>query len=863
MKPNHHLKYERELKGWSQQEVAQRIGTTALSVSRWERGITVPTTHFRSQLCTLFGKDAQELGLITARDDGDLNRLQNRRSDQNSLSPFPVLDPAIPSSALQASSLVGRDSVFQILKQRLLTHTGALAISGLPGVGKTALALALTADEAIRTHFRDGILWAGLGPEPDAFRLLSRWGTLLGLAPSEMAQVISLDLFAMMLRDVIGKRRLLLVLDDAWEIKTALMFKIGGMHCMHLVTTRFPPLALQFAGEEATTPIHELPEEESVTLLRRLAPAVVMGEEPGNRDIELRELVRSVGGLPLALTLMGKYLQLQAHGGQPRRISTALTLLHRIDQRLQLTAEQAFSERSPSLSAETPLSLKAAIEVSELVLDQRAWEALRALSVFPAKPNSFSENAALTVCACSEEELDRLTDAGLLESAGPGRYTLHQTIADYARLHRSDPVIEARMVRFFVSFVEDSQQDYDLLEQEANNIVAAFDLAAQKGFLRELQQGVNLFAPFLEGRGLYALAEKYLRQAQQAARSSADERSFALTLFHLGRLAELRGDLPSAGRIYQEGLCVARKAACSKTLSYLLAHSGSIAMHRGEYDRAELLLAEGLIVARELKQQQCMGFILWHLGEIACYRGNTREGRELYLRGLELARRSDDWETMGALLQNLGVLAEWSGKYEQARDYYQKGMVSAQKRRNWQRISMLLMNMGMLAFKQHYYKEAERHYKEALELARRIEHRRIESMVLQNLGMLERVRKNYILAQCSLQESLTIARETKHDWLIHETLNEMGELALCQGKMEEAAAIFQEVRAKAEAMGEKELVAVALYGLARIDAANHNEAEAYKKGHASQQMFEQMDFEKGKQIAQWLTTLSREKTIKS
>lgn len=862
MKPNHHLKYERELKGWSQQEVAQRIGTTALSVSRWERGITAPTTHFRSQLCTLFGKDAQELGLIEAHDDDDLKCQQIHLPDQHDFSPSPVLDPAIPSSVLQASALVGRESVFQVLKQHLLTHTGSLAISGLPGVGKTALALALTADETIRAQFRDGILWAGLGPEPDTFRLLSRWGVLLGLAPSEMAQVMSLDLFAMMLRDVIGHRRLLLVLDDAWEIKTALMFKIGGMRCMHLVTTRFPPLALQFAGEEATTPIHELPEEESVTLLRRLAPAVVT-RAPGNRDIELHELVRSVGGLPLALTLMGKYLQLQAHGGQPRRISAALTLLHHIDRRLHLTAEQAFSERSPSLSAEAPLSLEAVIEVSELVLDQRARAALRALSVFPAKPNSFSECAALTVCACSEEELDHLTDAGLLESAGPGRYTLHQTIADYARLHRSDPSVEARMVHFFVSFLEASQQDYELLDQEANNIVAAFDLAAQKGLLCELQQGVNLFAPFLEDRGLYALAEKYLEQAQQAARSSGDEKGLALTLFYLGRLTGLRGDLPSAERIYQEGLSTARRAACSETLSYLLAHSGSVAMHRGEYDRAELLLTEGLIVARELKQQRCMGFILWHLGEIACYRGNIREGRGLYLQGLELARRSDDWETMGALLQNLGVLAEWSGKYEQARDYYQEGMTSAQKRRDWQRISMLLMNMGMLAFRQHCYQEAEKHYKEALELARKIEHRRIESMVLQNLGMLERVRRNYTQAQCYLQDSLNIARETKHDWLIHETLNEVGELALSQGKMEEAAAIFQEVQTKAEAMGEKELIAAALYGLARVDAANHNNVEAYEKGSASQQMFEHMDFEKGKQIAQWLTTLSREKIIKS
>ena len=62
--PNRQLKQERELRCWSQLEVADQIGTTSLNVSRWERGITFPTPHFRQELCTLFGKRAEELGLL-------------------------------------------------------------------------------------------------------------------------------------------------------------------------------------------------------------------------------------------------------------------------------------------------------------------------------------------------------------------------------------------------------------------------------------------------------------------------------------------------------------------------------------------------------------------------------------------------------------------------------------------------------------------------------------------------------------------------------------------------------------------------------------------------------------------------------
>src|SRR5579864_1500598 len=68
--PNRQLRQERERRCWSQLEIADQIGTTSLNVSRWERGITFPTAHFRQKLCTLFGKSAGELGLLQTGDYG-------------------------------------------------------------------------------------------------------------------------------------------------------------------------------------------------------------------------------------------------------------------------------------------------------------------------------------------------------------------------------------------------------------------------------------------------------------------------------------------------------------------------------------------------------------------------------------------------------------------------------------------------------------------------------------------------------------------------------------------------------------------------------------------------------------------------
>lgn len=65
--PNEVLQEARLLRGWTQQEVANRIGTTTVNISRWERGVTSPSPYFRKQLCLLFEKDEGALGLFLAK----------------------------------------------------------------------------------------------------------------------------------------------------------------------------------------------------------------------------------------------------------------------------------------------------------------------------------------------------------------------------------------------------------------------------------------------------------------------------------------------------------------------------------------------------------------------------------------------------------------------------------------------------------------------------------------------------------------------------------------------------------------------------------------------------------------------------
>src|SRR5579863_6123346 len=476
-KPNLRLKEERELRGWSQKFVADEIGADRYYLSRWEHGTASPSPYYRQKLCTLFGMNARELGLL--QEDSRERPKEAAREEKPgrimlASPPDVISDPAIPPLLVGERGLVGRDEVLQQIKKHLCSGQGIAfnALNGLPGVGKTSLAATLAQDDDVLAHFRGGVLWVGLGPAPNVLSLLSRWGMLLGLSSAEISRLSTIEEWTEALRILIGTRKLLLVIDDAWRIEAAQAFQVGGNHCAYLVTTRFPQIALRFAGSD-TIVVRELDEEEGVTLLARFAPELVHSD-----PAQARSLVRAVGGLPLALTIMGGYLRTQSYSGQPRRIEAATRRLLDANERLLLTRPQALAERSPSQPRDTPVSLQTVIAVGEKQLDEQVRHALHALAVFPSKPNSFSEEAACAVSATTVEALDFLTDAGLLEGSGPGRYTLHQTIADYARNQLTSISPYERMATYFASWVEAHARDYEALEQESANVFAALEAAS-------------------------------------------------------------------------------------------------------------------------------------------------------------------------------------------------------------------------------------------------------------------------------------------------------------------------------------------------------------------------------------------------
>jgi hypothetical protein len=323
------------------------------------------------------------------------------------------------------------------VKQCLLQdHSLALmALSGLPGIGETTLAAALTMDQEIQAHFRDGILWAGLGSQPDILGVLARWGKLLGVVPSQVENLNSRESWGQALRAAIGSRHLLLVIDDAQTTQDVLALRVGGTECVYLLTTCLTEAA--FTQQDAIV-VPQLKDTSAMALLAQFVPELVEQDFEGTQA-----LVRTAYGLPLTLTLMGKYLASQDFHEQSQPLQAALAQFHDTEQRLRGVAGQ----HCASLAESTPLSLLTAIALCHQQLSPQAHAALCTLATaFRPKPHSFSEEAALAVSQQPLEILDELWDVGLLESCGPGRYSLHQTIADYARALDEAPVAQQQLV---------------------------------------------------------------------------------------------------------------------------------------------------------------------------------------------------------------------------------------------------------------------------------------------------------------------------------------------------------------------------------------------------------------------------------
>lgn len=199
------------------------------------------------------------------------------------------------------ANFLGRERLMDSLIRGLLSgRERSLALEGSAGIGKTTLAVSLASDQGVLRHFKDGVLWGGLGKQPDVMNCLEIWATALN---KDISGLATLAERIQAVKDAIGLKYMLIVIDDAWDIYSANALRCGGPNCCHLLSTRDKGIARAFAGPSLARPVPTLGDDTSYELLQCLAPEACEVE-----PLTARDLAQSMGGLPLALELLGGYL---------------------------------------------------------------------------------------------------------------------------------------------------------------------------------------------------------------------------------------------------------------------------------------------------------------------------------------------------------------------------------------------------------------------------------------------------------------------------------------------------------------------------------------------------------------------------
>jgi tetratricopeptide (TPR) repeat protein len=804
--------------------------------------------------------------------------------------PYPVPD------------LVGREQTLTLVRQTLSQRerNRLFGLYGLPGIGKTALALAIAYDPEIQQLFGYNIIWVGLGRNPDLLALLGALGAQLGIDPNELSALTTVMARRQRLREALAALPVLVIIDDAWRFDDALSFKIGNEQSAHLVTTRQLHIALDFAESQSRVEvIQELGQKESLELLTRYVPQLV-------RDLASTSeaLAQAVGRLPLALIIIGSYLRRETFAGQQSRLRKALDRLADAEGMMHVRGSHLATEGIAQGDAEAiPTSLWEVIGLSYDVLDPAAQRLLRSLSAFPPKPNTFSENAACAVSLTDADAINTLVDCGLLEwsmvepgDADQDRYTVHQTIDSYARARQDDQSEQAhlyeRMVRFYIELVtynDGLNRGYRSLEIDSANICAALRGAHARGLADVFLHGMRALFWYLESLGLYPAAEEFLQRAESFALEIDDKEMLASILNGRARIARKQGKYAEAeewartgletshdelvsckllgnlggvvanlGR-YREAaayldraLAEAAKMNDADQLSTLLRQKGAVAINLGEFDRAEDSFRQGLEAAAAAQLGRQHGRICAFLGELHVLRGKYTLAEELLKQGLAKAVEIGNREVECICRHELGTL-EWKrGRDRAAERLLRESLKLARSMGHQERTSHVLGELTSLKIETGALEAAAAYMGEAREIAKAIGHPRRICYLMVLAARLATAHGRYEEAAEVAGSALDLARASEHWWNTGAALLALGDAQLGLERSSEALITYEALLARARAAAVPELAAAALFGTARVKAATGGLRSALDAAAESQALFAGIGHRGTRKLERWL-----------
>ena len=233
-----------------------------------------------------------------------------------------------------------------------------VTITGVGGIGKSTLAKALCHDLRLRNYFLDGFLWIRLGPIPlsPAIKLGQLYHQL-----TNKTDVGDQSFFTDKLQSLVANHlhKLLVIIDDVWEVSDALVYTQVFNGCKIVMTTRKENVNKLIPSKMCIT-VESMSEEEAIKLLTYNLPKQVPVDDANY-------LVQNMNYCPMLLDLVGSQL-VSYSAKQDRPVERAMDCAEDIV--IKIESSSGDISRSVLAAIGSSIELLAADEVAIGVLEK-------------------------------------------------------------------------------------------------------------------------------------------------------------------------------------------------------------------------------------------------------------------------------------------------------------------------------------------------------------------------------------------------------------------------------------------------------------------------------------------------------------
>ncbi len=711
------------------------------------------------------------------------------------------------------------------------------AIGGMPGVGKTALAV--HAAHLLRHRFPDRQLFIDLHAHTPGQDPLTPQAALAGLlsAVGVDARYLpdDLDDRAGLWRDRMAGQRALLVLDNAASSVQVAPLLPGVDGCLVLVTSRRHIGDLP--GAAVPLPLETLPPDKAQEMFVRLAPRAAEGPAAS-----VAELAGLAGYLPLAISLLAR-----VHARHPSWTLADLTAETRASM-LTLAAEKN--------------SVAAAFEVSYRYLDSGQQEFFCRLGLHPGTTIDAYAAAALVGTGLPDAagQLDALHAEGLLTEIGYRRYGMHDLIRRYARdLAAASPAADreqalGRLLDYYqhtatiagahltrqartspapapaappaaVPDLPDRAQALAWARAEQASLLACLDHAAGTGRHARVVALTAAMAVYLRIDGPWTDAVARHATAVQAARHLGDRPGQTGALIDLGIARRLTGDYPGAAQALKEALGLSRDHDCRLGQASALSELGMVRQLTGEPGAAQAV-EEALGLFRDLGDRPGRASALSNLGTVRRLTGDYPGAAQAQEEALVISRDLGDWLGQAGALSNLGTVRRLTGDYPGAAQAQEEALAISRDHDCRLGQANALHDLGTVRRLTGDYPGAAQLLEEALGFYRDLGSRPGQVGVLGNLGAVRRLTWDYRGAAQFLEEALGLSRVPGERRGQANALSDLGVLRRLTGDYPGAAQVLEEALGLYRDLGNRRGQAGALGNLGAVQRLTRDYPDA-------------------------------------